>query len=1012
MASKDETRKVEIIMNGQKANASMKEMKAYAKLLWNQMEKLPATSQEFINKSKQFQKVSARIKGVHNEARGVNKGMGLLTGTVGKLFGAFGAYTVLNKVGQAWDYLTGKTKRFEKALDTLQSITGASAADMAFYSSEAKKMGKETTLSANQVADAYTLIGSKKPELLKNKEALVSVTKEAIALAEAAKIDLVPAADALTGILNQWGESAEESSRVINVLAAGSKYGAGNIEYLNDSMLRFGPTADAMNISIEQSAAVMEVFAEKGVISQKAGTQFRNILTTLAAGAKETNPEIVGLADAIENLGKQNLSTAELTEMFGKENLVGAQILVKSSERVKEFTEALTGTNVAYEQQRINNDNWEGDLKSLQSVQETLALNIGEHMLPMLRQWTQGMRNLLSIIADWFKTPTSEKLELERLKMNALVTSIEAQNEGSEMRNRLVQRLQEQYPDFLGNLNAETLTNEQLRDRLKEVNYEYQKKILHAQKEEELNDLMERRLMLAKQIDDWTIKIAQSDNGSIWLAENTKKDLRKSIEQNKELMAEVDTRAADLDEKWRRIGKIAGINFDEVSTKTSEATQAVVNSNTASVDSTEEAVKKQIDAQRRLGDLRIALIEDDYERERETTIAKYNRDIEDLDKQSETYLQEVVALEKLKRQELEDLRLKHEEEDRQRKEEEDQQKLEELEAEEEKKLLDVENKFINAVNAERELEEALFQIQREYAQKKIDQLTEMHGAESVEVARAKNDLLRLEQKHANDKIEQERQFQEAKRAMMYEGLEASREIFFAGALLLKKGSAAQKIAGKAYKAFTKGKIILDTQSEIRAIWKNYQSNPRNILFPGWGAAIAAIKTGAALGRMGVSLKHVNAQQFAKGGMTIPMVKIGETWEAAKHIGSFSRGGMYNGNNLGVIGERGPEWVAPNWMLQDPVTANIIGMLEAKRQQAGAYAVGGSTGTPSKQTAPISNLNNSGLEKLLLTNNEYQKQLVFLLQNLPANIKVWASIAELDEGLKLLQKLRDDASIGS
>lgn len=44
----------------------------------------------------------------------------------------------------------------------------------------------------------------------------------------------------------------------------------------------------------------------------------------------------------------------------------------------------------------------------------------------------------------------------------------------------------------------------------------------------------------------------------------------------------------------------------------------------------------------------------------------------------------------------------------------------------------------------------------------------------------------------------------------------------------------------------------------------------------------------------------------------------------------------------IAGERGAEWIAPHWMLQDPSYANIIGMLETARQEKRYFAGGGST----------------------------------------------------------------------
>lgn len=45
----------------------------------------------------------------------------------------------------------------------------------------------------------------------------------------------------------------------------------------------------------------------------------------------------------------------------------------------------------------------------------------------------------------------------------------------------------------------------------------------------------------------------------------------------------------------------------------------------------------------------------------------------------------------------------------------------------------------------------------------------------------------------------------------------------------------------------------------------------------------------------------------------------------------------------MAGEAGREWIAPNWMLRNPRTANLIGVLEAERQGKRAFAAGGYNG---------------------------------------------------------------------
>ena len=58
-----------------------------------------------------------------------------------------------------------------------------------------------------------------------------------------------------------------------------------------------------------------------------------------------------------------------------------------------------------------------------------------------------------------------------------LVNSITSLNDKNDARDRLLKELQKNYPDFLENLDTEKVTNEQLRDRLSEVNAQYREKI-------------------------------------------------------------------------------------------------------------------------------------------------------------------------------------------------------------------------------------------------------------------------------------------------------------------------------------------------------------------------------------------------------------------------------------------------------------------------------------------------------------------------------------------------------
>lgn len=219
--------------------------------------------------------------------------------------------------------------------------------------------------------EAFGMIGSKSPSLLGDADALAEVTKNCIMLSEAANMDLGTAATAVTGILNQFGISANRSAEIVNILAAASQQGAGDVGYLNTAIVNCGSVAGTLGISVNQVVAVLEQLAQSGVDASSAGNQLKNIMLKLESSSDNNlKPSVVGLTTALQNLGDEHLSTTDLTKKFGTENVAAALTLIKTAENADKLTQSITGTNTAEEQQKTNNDNLQGSLKNLSSKWE------------------------------------------------------------------------------------------------------------------------------------------------------------------------------------------------------------------------------------------------------------------------------------------------------------------------------------------------------------------------------------------------------------------------------------------------------------------------------------------------------------------------------------------------------------------------------------------------------------------------------------------------------------------
>lgn len=257
---------------------------------------------------------------------------------------------------------------FEKSLSSLRALTGVTADELNYFRTEAIRMGMDSTQSATQMVDAFKLIGSQMPELLKNKTALTQTAEAAVVLAEAAELDVPTAAKALTGALNQMGASSSEASNYINILAAASQQGSADIPYLNKAIENAGGAASSTGVKFNELVAIIEAIAPKITDAASAGTNLRNIFLTLESSSDQNlRPSVVGLSTAIDNLSKKNLDAVQLTKMFGKESVTAAIAILQEKDSFDSLSKSIEGTNTAYDQASINNDNLAGSIGKLQS---------------------------------------------------------------------------------------------------------------------------------------------------------------------------------------------------------------------------------------------------------------------------------------------------------------------------------------------------------------------------------------------------------------------------------------------------------------------------------------------------------------------------------------------------------------------------------------------------------------------------------------------------------------------
>lgn len=264
-------------------------------------------------------------------------------------------FDMIDRAGQALASLGAPGMAFEQSMADLSSITGITGKELEELGKTARATGKETGLGAAEAANAYAILASQIDVSKIGMEGLQLLQKETITLAQASGMSMVDAANSLAGTINQFGMSAEEANRVINVLAAGSKYGAAEIPELAQSFKVVGAAANAAGLDVEATAGALEVLSKNNLKGAEAGTALRNILlklqTTMNVDFSKTS-----LATALDALKPKLTDAAYLSKLFGMENVAAAQFMIANTSALEEMTDRVTATNVAQEQAAIRTE--------------------------------------------------------------------------------------------------------------------------------------------------------------------------------------------------------------------------------------------------------------------------------------------------------------------------------------------------------------------------------------------------------------------------------------------------------------------------------------------------------------------------------------------------------------------------------------------------------------------------------------------------------------------------------
>lgn len=305
------------------------------------------------------------------------------------------------------------TADFESAMSKVSAISGATGNDLDSLNKKAQEMGAKTKFSATESAEAFTymaMAGWKTEDMIDGIDGIMS-------LAAADGLDLATTSDIVTDALTAFGLSAKDSGHFADVLAKASSSANTNVSMLGESFKYVAPVAGSLGYSAEDTAIALGLMANAGIKGSQAGTALRGSISRLVKptgdaaalmdkyGLSLTNADgtMKPLGEVMDELREKlgGLSESEQAQaaatLFGQEAMSGMLAIINASDSdYKNLTDSIyNAEGAAQKMADVQLDNLSGQLILLKSALEGAAIQIGEILLPYVKDFVQWIQNLV-----------------------------------------------------------------------------------------------------------------------------------------------------------------------------------------------------------------------------------------------------------------------------------------------------------------------------------------------------------------------------------------------------------------------------------------------------------------------------------------------------------------------------------------------------------------------------------------------------------------------------------------
>lgn len=256
-----------------------------------QQERLNAANRRLVRSKTDVQRATGDLTRAQQRLTEVQVQGGAAAGTAGRGFTALGhsikgvvgvaaATGGLLSLGAAVNSAMRSGLDFTNALNTMQSVSGASAAEVAKVSAEARKLGTDNQLAATSSTDAANAM----LELAKggfSVDQSMQAARGTLQLAAAAQISAADAALIQSQALQAFGLDAGYAGKAADILANAANASSAEITDVALALQQSGTVANQFGLDMTDTAAAIALLANAGIKGSDAGTLLKSTLLAL-----------------------------------------------------------------------------------------------------------------------------------------------------------------------------------------------------------------------------------------------------------------------------------------------------------------------------------------------------------------------------------------------------------------------------------------------------------------------------------------------------------------------------------------------------------------------------------------------------------------------------------------------------------------------------------------------------------------------------------------------------------